>query len=324
MDPSSSFTPAVSVVIPTYRRAERIGETLASVFAQTFRDFEVIVVNDGSPDDTAARLRPLVAAGRIRYVEQTNSGQSVARNRGIELARGEFLALLDDDDLLRPDKLEWQVQRLRENPRAVLCYGYAETFGLEKNYRLPAEAGPQGNVGQELVRGCPISSPGQTLVRTATVRKLGAFDPSIRGAEDWDLWIRLGQAGEFIYEERLALHYRQENGGVSQNPHKMFKAGMQVLHKHAGRTPFSSRGLLWLQSRSFVGRYTSIIALGQASQAHGKREIGRAVRFLGAALRFYPLLLGTKRFWSTVVQFLGRHAPTLPDEPRDLRASVHR
>src|SRR6185436_10609304 len=86
---SSASTPAVSVIIPTFRREDCIEATLDSVFAQTFRDFEVIVINDGSPDGTAARLRPWVESGKIRYYEQPNGGQSAARNRGISLARGE-------------------------------------------------------------------------------------------------------------------------------------------------------------------------------------------------------------------------------------------
>ena len=305
MPQAATPPPAVSVVIPTFRREDYIEETLNSVFAQTFRDFEVIVINDGSPDNTAARLQPLVAAGRIRYYEQPNGGQSAARNRGIELARGEFLALLDDDDLWPPDKLEWQVARLRGNPRAVLCYGYAETFGLGQNYRLPASAGPQGNVGDEVVRGCPISSPGQTLVRTQTVRELGAFDPEIRGAEDWDLWIRLGRVGEFIYEERCSLHYRQAPNSVSGNPRKMFRAGMQVLHKHVGRTPLSSRWRLWLQSRGYIGRYSSMIALGKAGHAAAKGHRLSSLGDLSVAVRFYPLLLGTKRFWAGLCRCVG-------------------
>src|SRR5271170_3450676 len=100
---------AVSVVIPTYNHRDFVVEALESVFAQTFTDYEVIVVNDGSPDDTAAVLRPYIESGRIRYIEQENRGQAGARNRGLAEARGEFVAYLDDDDLWLRDKLAWQV-----------------------------------------------------------------------------------------------------------------------------------------------------------------------------------------------------------------------
>jgi glycosyltransferase involved in cell wall biosynthesis len=120
MAPSS---PTVSVVIPTYRHDAFVVQTLDSVFAQTFSDIEVIVVNDGSPDDTAALLRPIAQQGRIRYLEQANVGQAFARNRGMAEARGEFIGLLDDDDLWPPDKLAWQVEVLRAHPKAAVVYG---------------------------------------------------------------------------------------------------------------------------------------------------------------------------------------------------------
>src|ERR1700719_2929443 len=104
--------PAVSVIIPTYNHRDFVLDAIESVFAQTFTDYEVIVVNDGSPDDTASVLAPLASAGRIRYLEQANAGQGAARNRGIAQARGEFIALLDDDDRWPADKLEWQVGEL--------------------------------------------------------------------------------------------------------------------------------------------------------------------------------------------------------------------
>ena len=300
MDSTMPAAPLVSVVIPTYRHERYIEETLASVFAQTFRDFEVIVINDGSPDGTAAVLAPWAKAGRIRYYEQPNSGQSATRNRAIEFARGEFIALLDDDDLWSPDKLEWQVSSLRENSRAVLCYGFAQSFGLEQNYRIPAEPGPQGVMGDVLVRGNPIISPGQVLVRTATLRAAGGFDPTIRGTEDWDLWIRLGRLGEFLYKDRCALQYRLHAHNASGNVGKMFTAGLQVVHKHVGRTPLGSQWRLWLRARGFVGRFSSTLALGQAYDAAVEGRPLIAFQRLTSAVRFYPLLLGTRRFWRTL------------------------
>src|SRR5438034_6092600 len=113
----------VSVVIPTYCHQDTIIDTLKSVFLQTFQDFEVIVVNDGSPDETAQLVAPLAAVGRIRYLEQSNQGQAAARNRGLEEATGEFISFLDDDDLWPADKLEWQVSYLERNPSIAAVGG---------------------------------------------------------------------------------------------------------------------------------------------------------------------------------------------------------
>jgi hypothetical protein len=130
------------------------------------------------------------------------------------------------------------------------------------------------------------------------VKKIGAFDPAIRGAEDWDLWIRLGKAGKFIYENRIALHYRQQpQNSMSSNARKMFRAGIQVLHKHCGRTPFSGRAKLWLRCRAFIGRYNAMIALGQARHAGREHKTSIVIRRLALAVRFYPPLPATRPFW---------------------------
>ncbi|GJG86514.1 hypothetical protein tb265_16950 [Gemmatimonadetes bacterium T265] len=119
---------AVSVVIPTYRRAEYLQAALDSVFGQTRPPREVIVVDDGSPDDTAARLAPLAQAGRIRYVRQANAGMSAARNAGAALATSAYLLFLDDDDLLVPTALAWLVDEIERDPAVGFVYGDAVLF----------------------------------------------------------------------------------------------------------------------------------------------------------------------------------------------------
>ncbi|MGA8478958.1 MAG: glycosyltransferase family A protein [Chthoniobacterales bacterium] len=113
--------PSVAVVIPTYNRSSYILETLRSVFAQTFTDYEVIVINDGSPDDTAKLLEPLVKTRRIRYFEQKNAGQASARNKGIQEAKGKFIAFFDDDDIWPPCSLcDLLRSRYRKRKRGLI------------------------------------------------------------------------------------------------------------------------------------------------------------------------------------------------------------
>ena len=112
------MNPKVSVVIPTYNRADKVSATVESVLAQTFSDLEVIVVDDGSSDDTEQVLRQAFG-DRIRYYAQVNQGVSVARNKGIEEARGEWIAFLDSDDLWEKDKLEWQFKALDQFGRSA-------------------------------------------------------------------------------------------------------------------------------------------------------------------------------------------------------------
>jgi glycosyltransferase involved in cell wall biosynthesis len=299
-------SPLVSLIIPTFRREAVIGETLASIFAQTFRDFEVIVINDGSPDNTATRLRPLVESGQIRYYEQKNAGQAAARNHGLRVARGKLMGFLDDDDLLPKDKLEWQVDRLLSNPRVAVTYGFAQAFGNNHTFRQPAGAGETGDLKTVLLRRSVIMTPGQALVRTDDVRAIGGLDESIRGAEDWDLWVRLSRRGDFDYVERCALHYRVHGENVSGNTPYMFRATMQVLHKHLGVTPLSMNGLSWLHCRRFIGRITAAPELTRARTARAEGRIRDAFGHLIQALRYDPPLLASPRLWKIAA---GLHKP---------------
>ncbi len=252
----NEVAPVVSVIIPTYKHRDLVMETLASVWAQTFQDFEIIVIDDGSPDGTAQLLRPLAQEGRIRLIEQENRGQAAARNVGIAQARGEFIALLDDDDLWPDDKLQWQVEALRERPHAVLVYGYAHAFGnafgKEVDWIWPDCQGPQGQVQEAFYQWNWIASPGQMLVRHDAMRVVNGFDTRIWGADDWDLYIRLAARGEFIYSHRLSLRYRYHANNASHNARRMYLNLRRVMHKHLGRWPRAGNARAWWSARRFV------------------------------------------------------------------------
>ncbi len=284
-------TPAVSVIIPTYKHRDFVQETLQSVFAQTFTDYEVIVVNDGSPDDTADVLKPLAEAGRIRYIEQENQGQGAARNRGLAEARGEFVALLDDDDLWPPDKLEWQVACLRADPAAALVYGYRETFGTDAGDIKPKEDAPSGQVRTAFLQDNCITSPGQTLIRTAALRVIGGCDTSVWGADDWDLYIRLAGQGEFVYRYRLALYYRTHLSNASKNTERMYHNSCRVQYKHLGRVPTPRNLRLWLACRRFIVGFTSIHYMDQVSRWTDAGEMKKARRQWLQLVQINPAVL---------------------------------
>lgn len=229
--------PAVSVIIPCYNHRDTVAAAVQSALDQNFTDREIIVINDGSPDDTAAVLRPYT--DRIRYVEQANAGQAAARNRGIELAHGEFIALLDDDDTWPADKLQWQVEALRARPEVVLVYG--EDVRVDESGKVlgatPREdyKRPVGNVYEDFLEGCWIASPGQTLIRRSGLAQIGGFDASIWGSDDWDLYLRLAKAGAFAYENRVALHYRVHAASASTNVLRHLEGHEKVARKHPAR-----------------------------------------------------------------------------------------
>lgn len=281
--------PKVSVVIPTYKHRDFVAATLQSVFAQTFTDYEVIVVNDGSPDDTEAVLEPFAAAGRIRCFRQGNCGQAAARNRGLAEARGEFIALLDDDDLWGPDKLEWQVAALSGDDHAVLAYGYVRAFSQAGSETFPGPY-PSGDVRKVILRQNWIWSLGQTLIRAEALRSIGGFDPTIRSCDEWDVYIRLARLGPFIYQEREALAYRTHALNASQDVGLMFRNLQRVRRKHFGMFPRPSMFADYLASARYIRGHCSMQFLRQSDVLLEQGRRGAALRQIYSACCVRPRL----------------------------------
>jgi glycosyltransferase involved in cell wall biosynthesis len=209
------MNPKVSVVIPTYNRAAQVRNAIESVMAQTFSDLEVIVVDDGSSDDTGKILQETYG-DRIRYFAQANQGVSVARNKGLAEARGEWIAFLDSDDLWEKEKLEWQFRALeRFGSQCGGCYtdtrffNYPETrtmFQLaEESYRHEGTMGINTDVLRLLVRPggagmvlCTCS----LLARADVVARSGGFDRNLRFGEDSEFMFRLAMLTGFCYVNR--------------------------------------------------------------------------------------------------------------------------
>ena len=286
----------VSVVIPTYRHRDYVLLTLESVFAQTFKDYEVIVVNDGSPDDTDEVLKPLIQSGKIRYIEQKNAGQAAARNCGIAVAQGKYIALLDDDDLWPSDKLAWQVQALENSPRAALVYGYKRDLDEPSGVIAPrseAEAF-QGEVTEAFLSRNHITSPGQCLVPATMLERIGGFDASLWGVDDWDLYIRLAKQGPFVYEHRLALTYRLHAQNASRDLARMYQNAMQLRRKQFGLLPSPAHWRAWYASNRWVRQYfgdSFMIATGDAVR-DGKKQLAK--KLLLQSLLIRPGFIGRR------------------------------
>jgi len=215
-----SMNPKVSVVIPTYNRAAKVQSAIESVQAQTFSDLEVIVVDDGSSDSTE-RILGRIYGDRIRYYAQANQGVSVARNKGIAEARGEWIAFLDSDDLWEKDKLEWQFKALeRFSPQCGGCYtdtrifNHPETRTLfemaEESYRHEGKMGVNADVLRLLVKpgGAGIViHVSSLLARADVVRGAGGFNPNLRYSEDSEFMFRLAMLTGFCYVNRPLVRF---------------------------------------------------------------------------------------------------------------------
>jgi glycosyltransferase involved in cell wall biosynthesis len=253
----AGMAPLVSVVIPTYRHADFVLDAVCSALTQTYEPLEVIVVDDGSPDDTAARLAPLAESGRIRYVRQPNAGVAAARNRGAALARGEYLAFFDDDDLLYPDALAWRVAALERDPALAFVYGACAPFADGTAPAPPPVESVDRAVGavrpldplRYLVR-CHMVTPGQAVIRRDAFEAVGGFDASFWGADDWDLWLRLLERYGAGHSPRAALAYRLHGHNASRRTSEMWRSSMRVLHRHLPNAPTDTRAILrWLSVR---------------------------------------------------------------------------
>lgn len=229
--------PAVTIVIPAYNAARYIGQTLDSVKAQTFSDYEVIVVNDGSNDQ--AELEQILQHHPlpIIYLAQENKGVSAARNAAIKIAKGKFYAQLDADDQWTPDYLEVQLGILSDNPDVALVYPNATIIGdgLDGGLEFMKITPSEGEVNFEsLVRQkCTVMTC--VTARMSAIREAGMFDESIRSCEDFDLWLRIVKnGGRIIYHRRILVLYRRHEGSLSSDRVWMVRNLLAVFEKSAG------------------------------------------------------------------------------------------
>ena len=238
--------PAVSVVIPAYNAAWCVGKAIDSVLAQDFRDFELIVVDDGSTDETAAVLSGYGDA--IRVVHQANGGMSHARNAGIRAARGEFIAFLDADDWWLPGKLGNQIELMRSNTGIGFSSTAARVEDPEGRLLNAWPCSPcetsflahlfQGNAG---IAG----GSSALMVRRALLEKTGGYDETLGGVEDADLWIRLAAITEYACIPEPGVIILRRPGSVSRNVERMRQGAIRVMHKNRNLLPAPLRGNFW-------------------------------------------------------------------------------
>ncbi len=220
--------PLVSVVIPAYNCAEHIAEALDSALAQDYANKEIIVIDDGSTDDTVQVLETY--ADQIRLIKQENSGSAVARNRGIEESRGELIAFLDSDDLWLPGKLSLQVAYLAAHPETGLVYNNWLEWNVDESgqYTLPTIPpipenqfeiieSKSGWIYNQLINDCIVHTTA-ALVRREILEQSGYFDPSLRKGQDYDLWFRISRLTRIDKLAATLSLYRINLKSITFNP----------------------------------------------------------------------------------------------------------
>jgi glycosyltransferase involved in cell wall biosynthesis len=224
-----SDRPLVSVVIATYNMARFLPLALRSALGQSYDNIEALVIDDGSRDDTQAVMAPFRSDHRVRYIFQQNGGQASAKNHGIRMAQGEYVAFLDADDMWVPDKLERQMPLFLRSSAVGIVYS---------RFAYIDEAGSELRIEDyELFRG-RVSGPllirnfigfGTSVVRKECFDRLGGFDESIGMGIDYDLWLRLSTQYEFDYVDRPLLRYREWPGQMSRNWRVRYLNGIAIM-----------------------------------------------------------------------------------------------
>lgn len=224
--------PVVSVIIPTHNRAHLVGRAIKSVLAQTYKNFEFIIVDDASTDNTEKVIKGFNDE-RIRYVcHKKNKGAAATRNTGIKMARGTYIAHVDDDDEWLSTKLDKQVKRFKEvSAKVGLIYSGLEVKGSDGKVIRKYYPEFRGKVKTRLLLGTILGSP-TPLIRKECFKKVGLFDESLKSCQDWDMWKRISEHYEFDFvPEVLARTYLHEEQ-ISSDFASLIPGRTRMVEKH--------------------------------------------------------------------------------------------
>lgn len=285
-------SPRVSVLMPVYNRKEYVRAAVESVLGQTYGEFEFVIVNDGSTDGAGEILREYAAADeRIVLLEQENQGYTRALNRGLGVARGEYIARMDSDDVCLPERLEMQVKHLDEHPEvaAVGGDGWAVDEDGALLYPMPTEKQHEEidaiMAGQRLGSLRPLIHPAVTMRRSA-VESIGGYRPEFEPAEDRDLFLRLAEVGRLANVDAVVLHYRVHTASASiGRAERQHANALRAMHEAYGRRGAAEpeRLAIWSLEDRPRTQWELQEGLALAAARHGQYRSGRkhAIRVLG-------------------------------------------
>lgn len=303
----SSEIPRVSVIIPTFNNFQYIGQAVASVMEQTYKSYEIIVIDDGSTDDTGSYFAGL--DGPVRYVYQENKGVSAARNHGLRLARGEYIVFLDGDDVLLPNKIEKQVNFLDNHPKVGCVHSGWQL--IDENGVMLKTVEPWHDAPRLDLKTWLLWKPvflGAMMMRRHWLTQAGGFDAKLRQAEDVDLVFRMAVNGcLFAWLYFPTVRYRQHGDNVMRNAKEQAESITRVLNKFFSGPTLPHR----IRRKEPLVRYSTLIWIVWHLYRNGRMEA--VVAYLRESLkysRYSPDM--------TALHWLGRLARWCFDEGMDL------
>jgi len=281
----------VSVIIPTYNRADTLHLAIKSVLNQTFQDFEIIIVDDASKDNTQEIIRDFNDK-RIKYIyHELNKGEAAARNTGVKNSSGEYIAFLDDDDEWLPEKLDMQVCILENSPLQVGCVHTAYLI-IDKSNGMILDIGQpnvRGNLFRELLIGNYIG-PSAVLLRRKCFEEVGLFDEDLPYCVDYDMWIRMAEKFDFEYIKEPLFKYYHHGDKMSARLELVIAGREKILRKYSQ--------LFMLDRKTYGRRY---LELGMLYSINGQTK--KAMNTYLRAIKLYPF--ATKHYLVIAISLFG-------------------
>jgi glycosyltransferase involved in cell wall biosynthesis len=310
--------PKVSIVLPAYNAMAYLPQAYESALKQTFTDYEILIVNDGSSDGIEEWVSQ-ISDPRVRYIFQANQGAAEARNTGIYNAQGEYVAFLDADDLWEPTKLEKQVRCLDENPDVGLVDTWIILIDQEGNSKGWVHASSaEGNVWEQVIQEPTIICGSSPMIRRSCFDTVGVFDRNLLYAGDWDLWIRIASRYAFAVVKEPLVRYRLHPSNTSKNCQGMSQDCHIVIERAFESAPPE---LISLKNKTYgqIKSYIANIALDSGNYQE-------AINFRNSAIAYNPQLRYSRQIMrlNLAIAMLRWFGPQTYDRVRNLARTLRR
>lgn len=294
----------VTAVIPVYNSAKYVREAIESASNQTYKNIEIIIVNDGSTDNTAEIIKKLMAhsselMGKVRYIYQENKGPAAARNRGIREAKGEYIVFLDADDEWLPDKLEKQIKLLNENRNVGLVTCGRDVIDQlgKKTISLPKIPVSRQKMLMAFTLGNIVGSCSCVMLRKTCLNGVGCFDESLKVGEDWDLWLRIAREFDIEVVNEPLVKYNLRPNSQSGSGDINLKNELQLLEKIFNEP--SMQKAKTLRNKAYSQRYYKAAI---AYRENGNVE--KMKKAISESLQLYPFHIFNKAIFSFYLKSL--------------------
>ncbi len=270
--------PTVDIITPAYNAAKFLPAAIESVIAQTFEDWRILLIDDGSTDDTEAVVAPFVQqlGPKLRYIKQPNGGLPAARNAAIRASTAEFLALLDADDLWLPSRLSDSLASFENDPQIGISYGFVSRVdqnGSVLDTFTNRQKHGEGWIAPFIyMRMVDLPCP-TIMFRRQCIDDVGFFDETLKATEDRDLWLRIALRYKVAVAPHLIAHYRTSPTSMTTDPYRMLSAQLQFIQKHYG-----SPGCGWLARRVALARIYKQLAEALESRRQRWSALKSAIR----------------------------------------------